>query len=387
MPLPQRRRRRGAVNVDDDDKNDGERDGVGDVLTVTALGAAHIAGAKMFVFELSDKCVVHTGDFRFDDAVFADRWRAAVGQKRIDQVPNLRRCLLLFAKTHRQLIVDNTFLAPMWSDFPTRRESIAKVLQREANLRNETWSSFLSIFFEHVLAVIEAKLAVDPNAVVFLGLDNIGYEPIFEAIALRFGEPICVPLLLFVQLQEMLAADVALDDEDDNNNNNKNNIINNNSDNNIDDISDTKGYYRDADCRRRNVYTRDATKTRFFVVPYQLCADAASAAQLDAGRLVGALRSAQQTRATARSRRQQRLHRTGRTNSPTSKAIDAAAAVAFAHASTSGGVAMRAPSDDARRARSLLTHVAGRALDVDWHADSADAARLIAQRRAPTSVR
>jgi glyoxylase-like metal-dependent hydrolase (beta-lactamase superfamily II) len=277
-----------------------------DLVSVTFLPANHIAGAVMLLFEWRDaarggavRSVLHTGDFRYapkmdDFAVLLER------ERRIDQ-----------------LVLDSTFVGAVWRHLPTRAESIDEVLRLvDAHLRR------------HGAA-----------AQVFLGCDNLGYEPLFEALFERFGKRICVPSVLWLQLQDILRAQHQIGQV-------------------RDDAADVRagiaarraaGYtYRDADCARVDVYTRYADETSFFVVPFQLCADAARAARLDTASLTGELPPIVRARGTQRLKRRARLVREGRASSPTLLAIESAGRAALDDAAHERAAESSSEADEAR---------------------------------------
>jgi hypothetical protein len=287
-----------------------------DLVSVTFLPANHIAGAVMLLFEWRDaarggavRSVLHTGDFRYapkmdDFAVLLER------ERRIDQ-----------------LVLDSTFVGAVWRHLPTRAESIDEVLRLvDAHLRR------------HGAA-----------AQVFLGCDNLGYEPLFEALFERFGKKICVPSVLWLQLQDILCAQHQIGQV-------------------RDDAADVRagiaarraaGYtYRDADCARVDVYTRYAEETSFFVVPFQLCADAARAARLDTASLTGELPPIVRARGTQRLNRRARLVREGRASSPTLLAIESAGRAALDDAAHERAAESSSePDEDELRTWMPSTHV------------------------------
>jgi hypothetical protein len=267
LKLPPRTR----DTADTDANNDG------DIVTVTALPANHIAGALMLLFQWFDagvgapRAVLHSGDFRF--------------------APKMIDYEVLCGASIDRLVLDTTFLGAEWRHFPPRDAAIARVID-----------------------IVAAHLAAHgSDARVYLGCDNIGFEPLFEALHQRFGVRICVPSLLWRQLQDILDAqcDASADG----------------------DAAAVAGWrYRDADAVRADVYTRDPSSTTFFVVPFQLCADAARAARLDAHTLEGRLPPIVRARGTQRLNRRRRLLREGRASSPTLIATDAIGRAAFVQA-------------------------------------------------------
>ena len=152
----------------------------GDVLTVTTFPANHVTGALMFLFEWNYKgvrqSVMHTGDFRFTESML--EWR-----DRFRSRPDIDT-----------LILDTTFVAPQWETFALKEESV-----------------------DMILCLIALKFEENPRARIFLGCDNIGFEPMFEAIHDVFKQRICVPRLLLHILENTITAshdDYAEDDEE-----------------------------------------------------------------------------------------------------------------------------------------------------------------------------
>jgi hypothetical protein len=263
-----------TVVVDDND----------DIVTITALPANHIAGALMLLFQWrcgvdgEPRAVLHSGDFRF--------------------APKMTDYEVLFGASIDRLVLDTTFLGAEWRHFPPRDASIARIID--------------------IVAAHMAQHGADAR--IYLGCDNIGFEPLFEALHQRFGMRICVPSLLWRQLQDILSVQ-------------PDNVVQADDDAAAAAVADDGDWhYHDADSVRTDVYTRDPSSTSFFVVPFQLCADAARAARLDAHTLEGRLPPIVRARGTQRLNRRRRLLREGRASSPTLIATDAIGRAAFVQA-------------------------------------------------------
>lgn len=99
-------------------------------LTVTALPAGHCPGSVMFIFELDEKRILYTGDFRLytiHPSFIENPNKHFVSTNRLS-LDNISR-MKIFQNSYRidEAYIDSTFFSTNYKHFPTQRESAQSV--------------------------------------------------------------------------------------------------------------------------------------------------------------------------------------------------------------------------------------------------------------------
>ncbi|EFJ25145.1 hypothetical protein SELMODRAFT_100130 [Selaginella moellendorffii] len=145
------------------------------LLEVTAIDADHCPGAVMYVFHGEFGCVLHTGDFRWnnDRCTLEERkeaLREAIGGAQVDF-----------------LYLDNTFCNPLFC-FPSRNAAATRVIE---------------------------LIRGHPEKDIVIGIDNLGKEELLLSIAQALETKICVwpqrlKTMHLLQLPDVFTTDTSI---------------------------------------------------------------------------------------------------------------------------------------------------------------------------------